>query len=226
MGFLNMKIRFLVVLMSVVLFQKSSIGQYGFHLESGAVLFSIPSENQHYMIKNTSHFGIGPSYWFRIKPRRIEFNPALLFDYTKSNELSNALSLKEIQFKLSIPILFYPMDFGNDCNCPTFNKQGQFFKKGFHFILNPNFAYNKQTYKTVTDPVTNSALIFSIGIGAGIDIGINRAWTFSPSFVLNKSFNDEFLLKDTGLIEKDLSLSRYQANLQLRFLWYPRKKRY
>lgn len=225
MGFPNMKIPFLVILIGLILIQKS-IGQYGFQLEAGPVFFSIPTESQNYTIKNTSHIGIGPSYWFRIKPRRIEFNPALLIDYMNSKELSNALSLKEIQFKLSIPILFYPMDFGNDCNCPTFNKQGQFFKKGFHFILNPNLSYANQIYKTNTGQVKNSAFLVSIGVGAGIDIGINRAWTISPSFVLNKSFNDEFLLQNTGSIEEDLSQSRYQANLLLRFLWYPRKKRY
>lgn len=220
-----MKIPFLIAFIGLILTQKS-IGQYGFNVEAGPVFFSIPTENHNYSIKNTSHFGLGPSYWFRLKPRRIEFNPSLLFDYMNSNELSNAKSLKEIQFKLSLPIMFYPMDFGNDCNCPTFNKQGQFFKKGFHFILNPNLSYANQVYNTDAEQVKNSGFLVSIGIGAGIDIGINRAWTFSPSFVFSKSFKDEFLLTDSGSIEENLSLSRYQANLLLRFLWYPRKKRY
>lgn len=118
------------------------------------------------------------------------------------------------------------MDFGNDCNCPTFNKQGQFFKKGFHFIINPKLGYINQVFETDADPVKNNGILFSLGAGAGIDIGINKTWTFSPSFIFSKSFNDAFLLKDNRTIEEDLSLSRYQANLVLRFLWYQRKKRY
>lgn len=220
-----MKIRLNLLLLGILLISKLN-GQYGFHIESGPVLFSIPSGNQNYQIKNAIHFSGGPAYWFRIKSRRIEFNPAILLDYMKSSNLTNALNLKETQLNLSIPIMLYPMDFGNDCNCPTFNKQGQFFKKGFHFIINPKLGYINQVFETDADPVKNNGIFFSLGAGAGIDIGINKTWTFSPSFIFSKSFNDAFLLKDNRTIEEDLSLSRYQANLVLRFLWYQRKKRY
>ncbi len=220
-----MRFTFLFLFLSLLSYNKIE-GQFGAQIELGPSLYSVPQDIPDYQIDNTVHYGLGPSYWFRLKHRRVEFSPTFLVLYNEANSISNAISLQEIQFKLAIPIHFYPMDFNDDCNCPTFNKQGQFFKKGFHFILNPAFMQSNQQYKTNSGKVKNSEYAFVLGAGAGIDVGLNKSWTFSPSIQISKSFNEPFLLNPEPEPSKTLNVQRWSAELGLRFLWYARNRRY
>ena len=51
---------------------------------SGFNYFSERSEQNLHNPNHSTHYSIGPAYWFRLKQKRIEFNPAILFDYSSS----------------------------------------------------------------------------------------------------------------------------------------------
>jgi hypothetical protein len=203
-------------------------GQIGFQTMTGYNYFPENTKGETVHPVNSLHYSVGPSYWFRLKNRRIEFNPAISFDYSKSDYESNSLgnlSLEEKSFVLSLPILIYPLDFNNDCNCPTFNKGGQFFEKGFHFMIYTAMPYTSRKITGTNSAETKSTAGFQLGLGAGIDIGLSRKWTLSPSIVLSKFFQDSYTLGiDDGLLLENGD-SRYRLDLMLRFIWFAKKKR-
>lgn len=132
--------------------------------------------------------GLGVDYWFRLKKYRLEFFPSLQFQYahenvTLSDASKGALNWSVIDFT---PIIqFYPLDFKNDCMCPTFSKQGQLFKKGLFLQLAPGIAYSNLNGKnTEVDRISNWMGITRVGVG--LDIGISDLITFSPA--LNYQF--------------------------------------
>lgn len=204
-------------------------GQYGFQIYSGFNQFSNNNNTQVYTPKNAVHLSLGPSFWFRLKYRRIEFNPSLLLDYGKYqlNSLSEPkIDLNEWNGILNFPILIYPFDFGNDCNCPTFNKQGQFIKKGFHFLVNPSLIYLNQRINPQLKTVMSGNLSYQMGLGVGIDIGINRKWTFSPGVVFSKFFSDHYHFSTSLEPISSQDVSRNRLDILMRFMWYAKKKRY
>jgi hypothetical protein len=127
--------------------------------------------------------GVGVDYWFRLKKYRLEFFPSLQFQYahenvTLSDASKGALNWSVIDFT---PIIqFYPLDFKNDCMCPTFSKQGQFLKKGLFVQLAPGIAYsNLKGKNTEVDHISNWMGIARAGMG--IDIGVSDLITLSPA---------------------------------------------
>lgn len=127
--------------------------------------------------------GVGMDYWFRLKKYRLEFFPSIQFQYahekvTLSDASQGALNWSVIDFT---PILqFYPLDFKNDCMCPTFSKQGQFLKKGLFIQLAPGIAHsNLKGKNTEVDHISNWMGLARAG--AGIDIGISDLITISPA---------------------------------------------
>ena len=221
--------RKILSLLLVITFIYEGSAQFGFHSIAGYNFFEENKIEQSIQPSNSLHYSLGPSYWFRLKSKRIEFNPAILFDYNNSNYSKNdvnATSLSEYNFTLGIPILFYPLDFGNDCNCPTFNKSGQFFQKGFYFMLYPALPYSIKKINRTDSTFSKSFANFQLGIGAGIDIGINKKWTLSPSLMVSKFFLDNYSLDPTGSNLLEDGDSRFRIDLMIRFIWFAKKKRY
>ncbi len=202
-------------------------GQFGFQSLNGINDFTENANSILLTPSNSIHFSLGPSYWFRLKNKRVEFNPALLFDYSKSNYSNgNSNDLTEHSLVFSLPVLIYPFDFSNDCNCPTFNKSGELFKKGFHFIIYSSLPYSVKEVSNSGNASVDLFGSYQLGLGAGLDIGINKKFTFSPSIVLSKTFQDTYLFnKDENvLIQK--SGDRIRLDLMLRVIWFQKKKRY
>lgn len=127
--------------------------------------------------------GGGVDYWFRLKKYRLEFLPAVHAQYaheTISLDINTSGKLSWLMFEFIPTIQFYPLDFKNDCNCPTFSKQGQFLKKGLFFTLAPGLAYSiLHGQQTQISSIEQSILLARAG--AGIDIGISDLLTLSPS---------------------------------------------
>ncbi|MBK6546497.1 MAG: hypothetical protein WAS55_06595 [Saprospiraceae bacterium] len=219
-----------ILLLLVIGFSLENLkAQFGFQLVAGLNQYPKEQENGLYVPENNLHVSIGPSVWFRLKNRRIEFNPSVIIDYASSkvqNSPDQNLTLKELNAGFTFPILIYPLDFGNDCNCPTFNKQGQFFNKGFHFILYPAAYYLSQTLESDQILEKNASFAYQFGIGAGIDVGINRTWTISPSLVVSKFFNDQYLINDLNKFIANQERNRYRIDFMLRLVWFAKKKRY
>ncbi len=146
-----------------------------------------------------SAYAIGVDYWFRLKDKRIEFLPEVGFGYSQKSigpeQAITKFAHTVIFFNLNTRI--YPMDFGGDCDCPTFSNQSTLIKKGFYFELSPGLALNNSSSNNVwTDSSGDNIelndtgfISYKIGIGAGLDIGISNLLTINPYAMYNYHFN-------------------------------------
>lgn len=116
-----------------------------------------------------NEFALG--YWFRLKNKRIEFIPTVYYAGTSAGELD----LQELGAAFNVNI--YPFDFGGDCDCPTFGKQGPKLEKGFFIQLTPGYA-RYQLESPVADFESSGG--FTFGAGVGLDIGVTNFLTISP----------------------------------------------
>lgn len=166
--------------------------------------------------------GVGPSYGFRFRSKRIEMDPAILLTGIVGNYKELDRNFKELGSELQFPIAIYPMDFNNDCNCPTFNKEGEKFRKGFYFFVLPALRYSQiRVEKKLQKPeIKDGYFRYSVGIGIGMDFGINRHTTLSPSLSFHKTFQDSFsyFIAEDKLNNSDAS--RTYLQLALRLNWY------
>jgi len=129
--------------------------------------------------QNGLHLGV--EYGFRLKNKRLEFHPAIGYRFAgKKEQYSAQISSIDLDFNTSI----YPFDFGGDCDCPTFSKDGNLIKKGFFLELQPGVG--RQTLERIIvvpddDYIFNSEkIIWKLGIGAGLDIGLSKQITITP----------------------------------------------
>jgi hypothetical protein len=171
--------RFLIFL---VCFSFSSLyGQIGFRGGYGTYSFddwktaaynNEPSKTSEFL--NTG-FHLSVDYSFRLKKRRIEFLPAVsYYNYGQSTINDKKYTASSLDFAFNTHI--YILDLEEDCDCPTFSKQGNTIKKGFFFHIAPIAKYFLQDINATG---TNA---FAIGLkgGLGLDIGINDLFTISP----------------------------------------------
>ena len=168
---------------SFVLFcMGSSQAQFGFRGQM--VQASIPAASSTSTTNSgLSHWGydLGAHYWMRLKEHRVEFYPELSFAKFSRTEPVDASDrpIDMNRYGISVPISIYPLDFRGDCDCPTFSKQNDLFKKGFFLQLVPSFF---QVHSNYGDPTTAKSWKSQagIGIGAGLDIGLSDLLTISP----------------------------------------------
>ena len=117
-------------------------------------------------------------YWFRLRNKRVEFLPTVFFQ--QSNDWPYDYNRYGIQWNTN----FYPLDFGDDCNCPTFSKQNETFKKGFFIQLSPELGVWNLELKhddiLDNDVKLEKSFQFSIGAGVGLDIGLSELITLTP----------------------------------------------
>ncbi|MEM6770899.1 MAG: hypothetical protein AAF597_09970, partial [Bacteroidota bacterium] len=111
-------------------------------------------------------------YWFRLKNKRVEFIPTLYYAQ-HSSDLEVDLGTFGFEFNVNV----YPFDFGGDCDCPTFGKQGPKLEKGFFIHLTPGYAFYNLTSPVAT---FESASGLTLGGGVGLDIGITNLLTITP----------------------------------------------
>ena len=110
------------------------------------------------------------NYWFRLPTKRVEFQPTLY--YARSRSQSNWREAG-FQFKTN----FYLFDFGTDCDCPTFGKQGPQLEKGFFIQLSPGVARHWQATPGLSD---KAKMAFTLGAGIGLDFGVSNLLTLTP----------------------------------------------
>lgn len=146
---------------------------------------------------------IAIDYWFRLKKKRLEFHPSIsygAFDgfvgppFYSLNQpdlgiVNFNLQALGFQFKTNI----YPFDFGTDCDCPTFGKQGPALHKGFFIQLAPGISYvraSSQPNYYETAAFKDQAWLPTIGLGAGIDFGVSKFLTVSPTLTYRRSLDN------------------------------------
>lgn len=137
-------------------------------------------------------YAVGLDYWFRLKNKRIEFSPELNYAHHDLNiELTNIGSgaIKGDAYSLFLNTNIYPFDFNTDCDCPTFSKQNDTFKKGFFIQLSPQVSYHKSSY----EELEQEGITFGASLGIGLDIGINKMFTISPIVRYNYHFGLEMV---------------------------------
>ncbi len=136
-------------------------------------------------LENINQDGIHASleYNFRLKQKRVEFRPGLGYRFT-FNDLAYDGNLKSIDLDFGIAV--YPFDFGGDCDCPTFSKEGNLIKKGFFFEVIPSVGYQiLSRIRSIPDdpqnlPIRSKNVVWKIGGAAGLDIGISDRFTLTP----------------------------------------------
>ena len=141
--------------------------------------FSLEAQSD---IESYNGYNVGLDYWFRLKNQRVEFLPEISFGQYSGDYGAGELSAQFINFQLNTNIYF--LDFNNDCNCPTFDKGGNFFTKGFFVQLSPGYSLidleNKVDTENPTSTIEDSIGAFGFGIGAGLDFGLSKLITVTP----------------------------------------------
>lgn len=131
--------------------------------------------------QNGQHTSI--EYNFRLKQKRVEFRPGIGYRSTfAGNNWDGHLNGMDVDFGVAV----YPFDFGGDCNCPTFSKQGNLIKKGFFIEVIPGASYQGITRLRMEPddpsrlPINSKNLIYKMGATVGLDIGISEHFTLTP----------------------------------------------
>ena len=135
--------------------------------------------------ENISQDGFHTSveYNFRLKEKRVEFRPGVGYRFTLNGSKYNGY-FHSYDFDFGTAI--YPFDFGGDCDCPTFSKEGNLIKKGLFLELTPGVAYQiLSRLRSIPDdpsklPIRSKNLVWKIGGAAGLDIGISDRFTLTP----------------------------------------------
>ena len=161
-----------------------------------------------------SSIELGADYWFRLKKYRWEFLPELSFSYG-SSEIPENQSITQSAFNFYINNNIYIFDFGNDCDCPTFSKDGNAFTKGIHFIVTPGVSI----YNTSFNENGASSFSPSVALGLGYDIGLDNLITISPFLLYRRAFSisvqDAF--PDETLTGDPYGLSQFQLGIRVGF---------
>jgi len=122
-------------------------------------------------------------YHFRLKEKRLEFHPGIGYRTTFNQaDLTGYFNSIDFDFATSI----YPFDFGGDCNCPTFSKDGELFKKGFFLEAAPGIGF--QAFKRLRSdpddpsklPIRSKNVVLKLGGAIGLDIGLSDQFTMTP----------------------------------------------
>lgn len=169
---------------------------------------------------------LGFDYWFRLKNKRVEFLPELGYSNYKT-KLSSGTNLTWANVEFQFNTNFYLFDFKNDCNCPTFSKQGSDFMKGFYLQLSPGVAYFSQQINSEMEKIKSTAFTWSVGAGVGLDIGISDLFTLSPNITARyyapsdwqglSTSNVDGGIKETEVIDETSSLLRIMPGLRIGF---------
>ncbi len=156
-------------------------------------------------------------YWFRLKNRRIEFQPTVYYGRARTG---GPADLKYVEYGFQLEVNVYPFDFTGDCGCPTFGKQGPQLQKGLFLQFSPGVASRRIPLTEISAAYGQTTFVY--GGGIGLDIGISNLLTLTPIATVrvgNSPYNN-FDLTDIDAMEFDTGnskLSSYQIGLQATF---------
>ena len=132
-------------------------------------------------------YELGLDYWLRLKDYRIEFLPEIYGAYSSTaiaDTENDVATMLRVGFNFNTH--FYVLDFKEDCDCPTFSKEGPGINKGFFLHLSPGIMY-ETLQMDISGQSANEAnyLHFKLGGGVGLDLGISDFLTITPIYTLN-----------------------------------------
>jgi hypothetical protein len=197
-------LKYYFVLLFVGVLGSNGNAQFGFGVDFFPERFTLESDGpESFLFRNGSLVYLNG--YFRLRNVRIEFLPYVGYfsskgDYTIAG---NDLNVKSGGMALGSRVHFYPMDFYNDCKCPTFNKSGLWFKKGLYLYVDPQFISYKfdrlaEFYGVENEVFSN----INASFGLGLDMGFSSGLIISPYFAYNASIagltTNHFVSKNTG----------------------------
>lgn len=135
---------------------------------------------------NDQASSIYATYWFRLKEKRVEFLPEAGYYRSFSRSVTSGYpnTLRAFYFRLNTNV--YLLDFGSDCNCPTFSKQNDVIKRGFFVELSPGVEMRKFDVDYLDDGQMLATRTFKKTVptlygGIGLDIGLSDLITVTPN---------------------------------------------
>ena len=176
----------LIIVISIF-FSQSATAQWGIRASYGQVTndrWEAPPPNCDCEAFSRQFSSLGLDYTFRLKNKRLEFYPEL--SYTKTESFGYPGLNQNLHHTTSLRLVWntqlYPLDFGSDCDCPTWSNSNDFFKKAFFVFLAPEIgSQNHLDYTEGGNKIkSNSGLIFGISGGVGLDIGFSDFFKISP----------------------------------------------
>jgi len=128
-------------------------------------------------------------YLLRLKTARVEFLPGISLGSARiwlSTGRDQLTYYREWSPQVQLPVLIYPFDLKNDCNCPTFKKSGNPVSKGLHLIAMGAYRYN---VRELVDRTERRNLMV-LGAGLGMDFGMSSFFTLSPFMMYQAVIGD------------------------------------
>ena len=122
-------------------------------------------------------YAVGLNYWFRLKNQRVEFLPEVSYEQFENQAGASKFGHRILGFYFNTNI--YPFDFKSDCDCPTWSKTGNFFTKGFFIQVSPGVWQLRNRYEKDLN-YEDETFSWTIGGGAGLDLGISDFFTVTP----------------------------------------------
>lgn len=142
------------------------------------------------------NYGVAVDYWMRLKNYRWEMVPTVsIHTGNKSETTFNENTTFGLQaYKFHFKNNLYLLDFKNDCDCPTFSKQGGLFQKSFFVQVAPGYGFYQLKAENGTISKEQKH-VGELGIGAGFDFGLSDLITISPYFnyVLTTKIDYDYL---------------------------------
>jgi len=206
--------RLFFILLSLIVFFSTSEAQFGLRVKYQRSQFSDLEQkiatnlNENGRLWNIG-FEAGLDYWFRLDKQRIEFMPEVsigrsVSTFSKATLIDATANFYQFQFHTHI----YPMDFRDNCNCPTFSRQGAGIEKGFFIHVTPGLMYQQATFN-FDERAINKAVepkfdqtVFKFGAGAGVDIGFSDLFTLTPivSYYMATPLKYEFIQENGDIL--------------------------
>lgn len=169
-------------------------------------------------LHDLSGLQLGADYWFRLKEKRVEFTVEGNYTNLSESALASNNQVEIAEYGLQLNTSIYPLDFGSDCYCPTWSKNGDVFAKGFFLQLIVGAVYQNKRLKTPDFTSHHKDLAYKIGAGLGLDIGLSDFFTLTPLIRLEyfPGLHWEGLATE-NVGDDDTNASRLFAGLRLGF---------
>jgi len=171
--------------------------------------------------------GFGAGYRYFPHQTRIGYVPEIGISYAKNEK--SALFQQEgltkyilLQAYLSLSIQIFPLDLEGDCNCPTFGKQNDFFKKAFFLKFIPGLAYQNLQLENINANSVNHNFVYSFGFGTGINLALSQKLSIAPEVSYHFIYSENWNEFADFHIQKDSydKTSAYKFQAGLRFSLY------
>lgn len=123
--------------------------------------------------------------------------------HAQSNRFSSTVDSRNFKLEqnvLSLSSKIFLLSLEADCDCPTFSRDAGLLEKGFFVEIIPGFSNFQAEASEETIISEDNGWSFKLGIGMGLEVGLNDYVTISPFVRFNRYFNLEW-----GGLQEDIA---------------------